>query len=310
VSGLLKRFRDGDRQALARILSNVENQTPLGDEAVRALSGDAGNTHLVGITGPPGAGKSTLANEIVKAVRRKGKRTAVLAIDPSSPVSGGATMGDRIRMLETQHDDGVYLRSMASRGQVGGLALAAFGSALILDAFGFDIVLIETVGTGQDEVDIARLADSVVVVQTPGMGDSIQAVKAGILEIADILVVNKADQPGADETVHDLRQQVRTGNYEGWRIPVLPINSSTGAGVEELLTVIDEHRTFTLRRKPVQERRCERTAQHARMLALREFASFLNDIHDFHVETDDPSELADQMIQTFLKSRSSNQETV
>jgi LAO/AO transport system kinase len=304
VSGLLKRFLDGDRQALARILSNVENQTELGVEALRALSNKAGNAHLVGITGPPGAGKSTLANEIVKAVRRSGKRIAVLAIDPSSPVSGGATLGDRIRMLESQSDDGVYLRSMATRGQVGGLALAAFGSALILDAFGFDIVLIETVGTGQDEVDIARLADSVVVVQAPGMGDSIQAVKAGILEIADILVVNKADQPGADETVRDLRQQVRTGNLEGWRIPVLPIDSSTGAGVEELLSVLQEHREFALGRKSFQARRCERTAQHARMLALREFATFLNKDGQFVVQSEDPSELAERMIQAFIESRS------
>ena len=300
MSGLLERFRSGDRQALSRLLTNIENETPLGEEALQVLVAETGRAHIIGLTGPPGAGKSTLANQMVKHARRSGKRIAVLAIDPTSPFTGGAMLGDRIRMLESQDDDGVYLRSMASRGQIGGLTLAAFGSAIVLDAFGFDIVLIETVGAGQDEVDIARLADSVVLVQTPGMGDSIQAVKAGILEIADVLVVNKADQPGADEVVRDLREQVRGGTTASWRIPVLPVVAENGDGVDDLLAELAKHRTFAEQHKEIDRKRESRLHYHAKMLAVRELTRFLNGAFESPEESGDPASRANQMIDSFI----------
>jgi LAO/AO transport system kinase len=303
VSGLLERFHAGDRQALARILTNIENQTPLGAEALRQLSLDTGNAHIIGLTGPPGAGKSTLANAIIKVVRRQDYKIAVLAIDPTSPFSGGATLGDRIRMLESQDDEGVFLRSMASRGLIGGLTIAAFGSAIALDAFGFDLILIETVGAGQDEVDIARLADSVIVVQTPGMGDSIQAVKAGILEIADILVVNKADQPGADETVRDLRQHVRSTQTKDWRAPVLPVVAATESGVDNLVAELSRHRNFALQQQTLDERREARLHQHAKMLAILEFTDFLNGQFNSPSGTSDPGQRSFEMIDSFVRSR-------
>lgn len=305
MSGLLERFRSGDRQALARILTNIENESVLGDDALRALAGDTGKAHLVGLTGPPGAGKSTLANQIVKAMREQGKRIAVLAIDPSSPLTGGAMLGDRIRMLESQHDNGVYLRSMASRGQIGGLTLAAFGSAMALDAFGFDVVLIETVGAGQDEVDIARLADTVILVQTPGMGDSIQAVKAGVLEIADILVVNKADLAGADQVVRDLREQVRTGRDDGWRIPVVPTSSERATGIVELLAEVEKHHAFVTRTYVGDQKQLGRTIQHAKMLAMRELTRYLCGGFSQPEVATDPAHLAAEMIDSFIKSRRS-----
>ncbi|MEX2425444.1 MAG: methylmalonyl Co-A mutase-associated GTPase MeaB [Thermomicrobiaceae bacterium] len=303
MTGLLERFRAGDRRALSRILTHVENQTPLGYEALNHLNPDTGNAHIVGLTGPPGAGKSTLANAMIQAIRASEKRIAVVGVDPSSPVSGGAMLGDRIRMLEMQHDDGVYLRSMASRGQVGGLTVAAFGAALILDAFGFDYIVIETVGAGQDEVDIARLADSVVVVQTPGMGDSIQAVKAGILEIADILVVNKADQPGADEVVRDLRQQVRTGMSGEWRIPVVQLSAANGEGVNILINELINHHTHMMNRDFLGYKRNARTRQHARMLAIREFDDFLVQRFQLMDGASDPLKLAAEMINQFARER-------
>lgn len=302
MSGLLERFLAGDRQALARILTNIENETTLGDEALRALARHTGDAHVVGLTGPPGAGKSTLANAIIRETRRQGRRIAVLAIDPSSPFTGGAMLGDRIRMLECQEDDDVYLRSMASRGQIGGLTLAAFGAAMVFDAFGFELVLIETVGAGQDEVDIARLADSVVLLQTPGMGDSIQAVKAGILEIADILVVNKADQPGVDEVVRDLREQVRTSQTAGWRIPVLPVAAADGEGVEQLLAEIANHRAFSTKQQTAGDRRNSRLHHHAKMLAVRTLTRYLNGTFESPTDSGNPAHRAEEMIESFIES--------
>jgi LAO/AO transport system kinase len=304
VNGLLGRFLNGDRQALARLLSHVESETSLADEAIQTLSERTGDTHVIGLTGPPGAGKSTLANEIVREVRRSGRTIAVLAIDPTSPISGGATLGDRIRMLDMQDDPGVYLRSMASREQTGGLSLAAFGATILCEAFGFDVVLIETVGAGQDEVDIARLADTVLLVQTPGMGDGIQAVKAGILEIADILVVNKADLPGTDETVRTLREHVRHGSNPAWRVPVLPVIAHSAEGVPELVKTIGEHRTVSDGdSSPIGDRRRERTLYHARMLAIRDLARFIDSQVDNMPKTDDPHALGKAMTERFAQHR-------
>lgn len=307
MSGLLERFHQGDRQALARILTNVENQTDLGREALHRLSPGSGRAYLVGLTGPPGAGKSTLAHRMVQAFRRQDKTVAVLAIDPSSPLSGGATLGDRIRMLESQDDSGVFLRSMATRGQVGGLAVAAFGAALVLDAFGFDIVLIETVGTGQDEVDIAGLADTVLLIETPALGDTVQTVKAGILEIADIIAVNKADQPGADEVVRDLRQSVRGSGTEDWRIVILPLISEDGTGVGELIKTIEQHRRQREASAEFGGRRQRRLIQHARMIALHQFGRWLSaQDPDTTAGNIDPAELANDLLCRFARDQASD----
>lgn len=304
MNGLLERFRCGDRQALARLLTHIENETSLADDAMQAISSLTGSAHVIGLTGPPGAGKSTLANEIVREVRRLGRTIAVLAIDPTSPVTGGATLGDRIRMLDMQGDEGVYLRSMASREQTGGLSLAAFGATMLLDAFGFDIVLIETVGAGQDEVDIARLADSVMVVQTPGSGDSIQAVKAGILEIADLLVVNKSDQPDADETIRTLREHVRDSGTANWRVPVIPVVAKTGQGIADILSELKNHRTIAgTSDRTTQTRRQQRARYHARMLAIRELARFIDNDRTDTSQSINPHILADEMLDAFARTR-------
>ncbi len=190
----------GDRLALARLLTRVENDTPEGRAALDELFPHTGKAHLIGVTGAPGTGKSSLVNQIALSFRKLGQRVAIVAIDPSSPFTGGAVLGDRVRMRDLAGDAGVFIRSMASRGSLGGLAQATAGVVQVFDAAGFDIILIETVGAGQSEVDIARLAHTTIVVEAPGLGDDIQAIKAGILEIADILVINKADRPGVEST--------------------------------------------------------------------------------------------------------------
>src|SRR5512133_12283 len=198
----------GDRLSLARLLSHVENDTLEGQQGLDALFAHTGKAHLIGVTGAPGTGKSSLVNQVALAFRKLGKRVAIVAIDPSSPFTGGAVLGDRVRMRDLSGDSGVFIRSMASRGSLGGLAKATVGVVQVFDAAGFDIVLIETVGAGQSEVDIARLAHTTIVVEAPGLGDDIQAIKAGILEIADILVINKADRPGVESTERALKSML------------------------------------------------------------------------------------------------------
>ncbi len=242
ASDLLLLLRGPERRVLPRLATLVENEDPRGIEALDALYPLTGKAHVVGVTGPPGAGKSTLVAALVNCVRDADRRVAVLAIDPSSTITGGAVLGDRIRMMERYGDDGVFVRSMASRGRQGGLAWASAGLVHLLDAVGYPLILVETVGTGQDGTDIASLADTIVIVEAPGLGDGVQAIKSGLLEVGDIVVVNKADQPGADDAQRLLRASFGLAQpSEGRKIPVLPTEAITGAGVKELLTAIDDH---------------------------------------------------------------------
>jgi LAO/AO transport system kinase len=244
TDALIQRFRNHERPALSRLITYVENERPAGLRAIAELYRDTGNTYVVGVTGPPGAGKSTLTNAIIREYRQREKTVAVLAIDPSSSLTGGATLGDRIRMLENYDDDGVYIRSMATRGEMGGLSMAVGAVTHLLDAFGFDIILVETVGVGQDEVDVAELADTTLLLQVPGLGDSIQTIKAGVLEIADVLVVNKSDIKGADDVVRDLRTMLRLGNHGPWLPPIIETNAVSGSNITKLLETVDKHRAY------------------------------------------------------------------
>jgi len=275
LSGLLERFRNHDRRALARLITYVENRSPLGQQALSALFPMTGRAHLVGITGPPGAGKSTLVNALIGGYRGAGRTVGVLAIDPTSTLTGGATLGDRIRMMENYADEGVFIRSLATRGQMGGLSLAVSGAAHLLDAFGFDMILIETVGVGQDEVDIADAADTTVVVQVPGLGDSIQTIKAGILEVADILVVNKADRPESRQLVRDLRNMLLLGDHGEAMPPIVSTVASDGTGVPQLIESIDEHRQRLEASGRSRQRRARRLLREVELLAGERFDDWL-----------------------------------
>ncbi len=255
----------GDRLSLARLLTRVENETPEGRESLDVLFAYTGKAHLIGITGAPGSGKSSLVNQIALSYRKLGHRVAIVAIDPSSPFTGGAVLGDRVRMRDLSGDTGVFIRSMASRGSLGGLAQATAAVVQVFDAAGFEVILIETVGAGQSEVDIARLAHTTIVVEAPGMGDEIQAIKAGILEIADILVINKADRPGVESTERALKSMLDLAHpvpknfpHHGqilmdtphaagpqdaalWIPPILRTVATDGSGVPDLLTMILAH---------------------------------------------------------------------
>ena len=240
----------GDRRSLARLLTAVENRTPIAEAAMRRLYPTAGRAHLVGITGPPGSGKSTLVAALIAEVRKVGRSVAVVAVDPSSPITGGALLGDRVRMQAYAADDGVFIRSMAARGHAGGLASTSTAAAAVLDAAGFDLILLETVGTGQSEVEVAAAADTTVVLEAPEMGDEVQAIKAGLLEVADLVVVNKGDKPGAQRTAAQLRAMLvaSAGRDKDDSRPrpkrpeVLITTAVTGAGVPELLEALDRHR--------------------------------------------------------------------
>jgi LAO/AO transport system kinase len=244
----------GDRRALARLLTAVENRTPVAESAMRRLYPQAGRAHLVGITGPPGSGKSTLVAALIERVRAAGRSVGVVAVDPSSPITGGALLGDRVRMQAYAADSDVFIRSMASRGHAGGLASTSTAAAAVMDAAGFDLILIETVGTGQSEVEVAAAADTTVVLEAPEMGDEVQAIKAGLLEVADLVVVNKGDRPGALRTAAQLRAMLvagaspKVGAGEGGGRPrpkrpdVLVTTAATGEGVDELLAALDRHR--------------------------------------------------------------------
>src|SRR3954449_8205171 len=253
---LADRLVNGDKRALARGISLVENRDPEGDRLVAEVFPRTGKARVVGITGPPGVGKSTLIGALTKELRRAERSVGVLSIDPSSPFTQGAMLGDRIRLAEHFLDGEVFIRSMATRGSLGGMAEAALQAALLMDAAGKDEVLLETVGVGQGEIDIVDHADTIVLALMPGSGDSIQALKAGIMEIPDVIVVNKADHPLADTMIREVRAVLSLSHDPaGWKVPILRTEAARGEGVEELAAKIDEHRAFIEAEGTLGERR-------------------------------------------------------
>jgi LAO/AO transport system kinase len=270
VAELVEQARAGRARAVGRLLSLVEDESPALREVMAALAPHAGRAHVVGVTGPPGVGKSTSTSALVSALRRDGRTVGVVAIDPSSPFSGGALLGDRVRMSEHATDPGVFIRSMASRGHLGGLAWTTPQALRVLDASGFDVVLVETVGVGQSEVDVAGAADTTVVLLAPGMGDGIQAAKAGILEVGDVYVVNKADRDGARSVRRDLRSMLAlTERPEGaWRPPVLLTTAHTGEGIDDVVAQLDEHLAWARASGSLRARRVRRAKAEVEAIAL------------------------------------------
>ncbi|OAA20585.1 LAO/AO transport system kinase [Frankia sp. EI5c] len=272
----------GDRRAVARLISLVEDSSAALREVSALLAPHTGRARVIGLTGAPGVGKSTSTSALVRAYRARGQRVGVLAIDPSSPFTGGALLGDRVRMVEHTGDPDVFVRSLATRGNLGGLSWATPQALRVLDAAGFDVVLVETVGVGQAEVDVAALADTTLVLLAPGMGDGIQAAKAGIMEIADILVVNKADRPGADHTYRDLVGALRLAGPARWRPEVMRLDAVSGQGLPELLAAIDRHQSWLESEGALRAGRLRRASEEISQIALAGLRARLGDLDDGH----------------------------
>jgi LAO/AO transport system kinase len=313
VPDLVSSARDGDARAVARLISLVEDASPLLREVMAALAPHTGNAQIVGITGSPGVGKSTSTSELVRELRRAGKRVGVLAVDPSSPFSGGALLGDRVRMQDHATDRDVYIRSMASRGHLGGLAWTTPQALRVLDAAGCDVILIETVGVGQSEVEIASLADTTLVLLAPGMGDGIQAAKAGILEIGDLYVVNKADRDGADQVRRDLRSMLALAERpEGaWRPPIVKTIASKAEGLDEVVAEIEKHREWLASSGELEKRRTRRARDEIEAIAVTALRERWGDVHGRSELDDlaaavvsgdtDPYAAADELLATFAE---------
>lgn len=281
VPVLVEEARTGTSRAIGRLVSLVDDQHPDLPEVMRLLAPHTGRAHVVGITGAPGVGKSTTTNALVRALREQGQRVAVLAVDPSSPFSGGALLGDRIRMTDSASDPGVWIRSLASRGHLGGLSVSTPQAVRVLDAAGFDTVLVETVGVGQSEVEIAGAADTTLVLLAPGMGDGIQAAKAGILEIGDVFVVNKADREGADATVRDLRHMIQLGEGTapgGWRRRVVRASAMNGDGVDDVVTAVTDHLQHLASSGTLRRRRTVRARDEITALAIARLRARMGDL--------------------------------
>ncbi|WP_432145912.1 methylmalonyl Co-A mutase-associated GTPase MeaB [Streptomyces sp. bgisy084] len=281
VPQLVEQARQGRPRAVARLISLVEGASPELREVMAALAPLTGNAYVVGLTGSPGVGKSTTTSALVTAYRKTGKRVGVLAVDPSSPFSGGALLGDRVRMSEHASDPGVYIRSMATRGHLGGLAWAAPQAIRVLDAAGCDVVLVETVGVGQSEVEIASQADTSVVLLAPGMGDGIQAAKAGILEIGDVYVVNKADRDGADATARELNHMLGLGESRtpgDWRPPIVKTVAARAEGVDEVVEALEKHRAWMEERGVLAQRRRSRAAHEVETIAVTALRERIGDL--------------------------------
>ncbi|MEV0394658.1 methylmalonyl Co-A mutase-associated GTPase MeaB [Polymorphospora rubra] len=267
---LVGRAREGDARAVARLITLVESGDPLLPQVAAALAPHTGQAQVIGLTGSPGVGKSTTTNELVRALRAQGHRVGVLAVDPSSPFTGGAILGDRVRMQDHATDPGVYIRSMSSRGHLGGLAATTPQAVRVLEGAGCDVVLVETVGVGQAEVEVASLADTTLVLLAPGMGDAIQAVKAGILEIADVFVVNKADRDGADATHRDIQGMIALGERGPgeWRPQVVRAVASRAEGIDDIVAALEKHRNWLVEHGELRRRREARAAAEVEAIAL------------------------------------------
>lgn len=270
ADALVAAARAGDPRSLARLVSLAENGSAALRPVMRAVAPFAGHARVIGLTGAPGVGKSTVTAALVRAYRALDLRIGVLAVDPTSPFSGGALLGDRVRMQDHATDAGVFIRSMASRGHLGGLSVSAPQALRILDAAGFDVICVETVGVGQAEVEIASLADSTVVILAPGMGDSIQAAKAGILEIADIFIVNKSDRPGAQEVVRDLRTMLAMARYADgqWKPPIVVASAATGEGIDDAVARLDAHWAWLGESGERERRRVKRAREEISAIAV------------------------------------------
>ena len=300
IAEIVQRAQAGEPRAVARLISLVEDASPVLREVAAALAPHTGRAQIVGITGSPGVGKSTATSALVTALRAADKRVGVLAVDPTSPFSGGALLGDRVRMQEHATDAGVYIRSMATRGHLGGLAWAAPQALRVLDAAGCDVVLVETVGVGQSEVEVAGLADTTLVLLAPGMGDGIQAAKAGILEVGDVYVVNKADRDGADQVVRDLRSVLALGagapqepREPRWRPPIVKTVASTGQGLDDLVAAIDKHRDLLEQEGELSRRRELRARREIEAIAVTALRERFGDLHG-HADLDSlAAEVAD-----------------
>jgi LAO/AO transport system kinase len=281
VPELVDRARDGDPRAVARLISLVEDASPALREIMAALAPYAGRAAVLGVTGSPGVGKSTTTSALVTAFRADGRRVGVLAVDPTSPFSGGALLGDRVRMQDHATDRGVYIRSMATRGHLGGLAWSTPQALRILDSAGCDVVVVETVGVGQSEVEVAALADTTLVLLAPGMGDGIQAAKAGILEVGDVFVVNKADRDGADQVVRDLRGAIRLAERSpgDWREPIVKTVASRGEGLDEVVAAVDKHRAWMQRGGELDRRRRRRVRDEIEAIAVTALRGRFGDLH-------------------------------
>ncbi len=295
VPALVEAAREGSPRAVARLITLVENADPRLGEVMAALAPHTGNAWIIGLTGSPGVGKSTTTNTLVAAFRERGKRVGVLAVDPSSPFSGGALLGDRIRLLDHALDPQVYTRSMASRGHLGGLSFAAPQALRVLDAAGCDVIFLETVGVGQSEVEVAALADTTVVLLAPGMGDGIQAAKAGILEIGDVFVVNKADRDGANITVRDLHGMISLGDRTQpglWRPPVEKLVAECGEGRDDVMAALDKHHDWLIEHDELRSRRVTRAEGEIAAIAVRTLRARMSDPH----RGENLADLAEQVV--------------
>ncbi|MGN6599548.1 MAG: methylmalonyl Co-A mutase-associated GTPase MeaB [Actinomycetes bacterium] len=281
VDALVRAAREGRPRAVARLISLVEDASPQLREVMAALAPYTGHAFVVGLTGSPGVGKSTSTSALVTALRAAGRRVGVLAVDPSSPFSGGALLGDRVRMQDHALDPEVYIRSMASRGHLGGLSWATPQALRVLDAVGCDVVLVETVGVGQSEVEVAGLADTTIVLLAPGMGDAIQAAKAGILEVGDVFAVNKADRDGADATVREVRHMLSLGEKRqpgDWRPPVVKMVAARQEGIDELLEALDKHRAWLEETGTLQQRRERRAGAEIEAISVASLRARMGDL--------------------------------